>query len=318
MSAGSLRQIRYFVAVARTGSFTAAAEELNVSQPAVGLQVKFLEDRLGVSLFERHSRGVEITPVGQAYLQHVQIALHALSDAERAVVRVRGDRPIPVRLGSTPTIGRLILPHVINQTSQPSVGLSVSCEEGSSEKMIQMVRQGELDCAFCYDPISDDCFSTLPLYTEDLCLIGPASVIDQDTDTVDFVDMARQPLVLSPRPNHVREMIEDRARALGLRIEPAVELSLIGLKREFLLQFSYCAILPRALFHSDIVTGQISCRRIVNPTIPRTMCLLLNRKMSTVAVSSLCDMIRPLIAEYIATTTLHWRFPDATPMVAHS
>jgi LysR family nitrogen assimilation transcriptional regulator len=315
MTASSLRQIRYFVAVAHTGSFTAAAEELHVSQPAVGLQVKFLEDRVGVPLFERHSRGVEITPAGQTYLRHAEIMLRELEEAELAMASFRGSQPISLRLGITPTIGRTILAHMMHRAAQPDIAMRVECEEGVSDKLIHMLRTGELDCAFCYDPAPEQMLSITPLYTEDLCLVGPAPVIGKQ-GPVQFSDLTELPLVLSPRPNHLREMIETRAREHGATISPVVELELIGLKREFLIHYDYCTVAPFGLFLSDIQNGQIACRRIVNPTVSRTMCLTLSRKMPAISVGRLFEMVKPLIAEHIALGDYHWRQPDVASTAA--
>ena len=311
MTASSLRQIRYFVAVARTGSFTAAADELHVSQPAVGLQVKFLEDRLGVPLFARHSRGVEITSAGQTYLKHAEVMLRELEEAELAMASFRGSQSISLRLGITPTIGRTILAHMMHRAAQPDIAMRVDCEEGVSDKLITMVRAGDLDCAFCYDPIPEQMLSITPLYTEDLCLVGPAHTVGNE-EPIQFTDLTHLPLVLSPRPNLLREMIEARAREQEATIAPVVELELIGLKREFLIHYGYCTVAPYGLFLSDIQTGQIACRRIVNPTVSRTMCLALSRKMPAVSVSRLFEMVKPLIAEHVALGDYHWRQPDAT------
>lgn len=310
MAASSLRQIRYFVAVAHTGSFTAAAEELHVSQPAIGLQVKFLEDRLGVPLFARHSRGVEITPAGQAYLRHAEVVLRELEQAELAIASFRGIQPISLRLGITPTIGRTILAHMMHRAARPDIAMQVDCEEGVSDKLINMVRSGELDCAFCYDPAPEKMLSITPLYTEDLCLVGTAEAIGPQGE-VQFSELAELSLVLSPRPNHLREMIEARAREHGATIAPVVEFQLIGLKREFLMQYKYCTVAPFGLFLSDIENGQIACRPIVNPTVSRTMCLVLSRKMPAISVARVLEMVQPLVAEHIARNDYHWRQPDA-------
>ncbi|SDG27308.1 LysR family transcriptional regulator [Pelagibacterium luteolum] len=311
MTASSLRQIRYFVAVANTGSFTAAAEALHVSQPAVGLQVKFLEDRLGLPLFDRHSRGVDITPAGRAYLKHAEVMLRELEEAELAMASFRGNQPISLRLGITPTIGRTILAHMMHRAAQPDIAMRVDCEEGVSDKLIHMVSVGDLDCAFCYDPAPEQMLAITPLYTEDLCLVGPSSVIGTDKSAIEFSALRGLPLVLSPRPNYLREMIEARARETAVTIAPVVELELIGLKREFLIHYDYCTIAPYGLFLSDIQNGQISCRRVVNPTVSRTMCLALNRKMPAVAVSRLFEMVKPLVSEHIALGDFHWRQQDA-------
>jgi LysR family transcriptional regulator, nitrogen assimilation regulatory protein len=205
----------------------------------------------------------------------------------------------------------------VGPAAQPDIAMRVDCEEGVSDKLITMMRAGDLDCAFCYDPQPEQMISITPLYTEDLCLVGPAKVLGGQ-EPIAFSDLVDLPLVLSPRPNLLREMIEARARECNATISPVVELELIGLKREFLIHYDYCTIAPYGLFLSDIQSGQISCRAIVNPTVSRTMCLALSRKMPALSVNRLFEMVKPLIAEHIALGDFHWREPDSASTTAQT
>src|SRR5713226_3163141 len=105
----SLRQIRYFLAVAKSGSFSAAARRAHVSQPSLCVQIKQLEERVGAKLLLRHSRGVELTAAGTAFLPHAIAALEDLKRAERAVAALDSSRTEEVSLGVTPTPGRALI-----------------------------------------------------------------------------------------------------------------------------------------------------------------------------------------------------------------
>lgn len=303
----SLRQIQYFVSVARTGSFTAAAKNLRVSQPAVGLQVKLLEDRLGIALLQRHSRGVQVTEAGRVYLGHAEHILEAVDEAERSVLQFRETRSKPIRLGVTPTVSRTILAEIVYATGRPEADLKVTFQEGVSDELYKKVCSQELEAAFCYDPVPKPAVTIAPLYAEDLCLVGPPAVVGEGTDPVEFHVLREVRLVLSPRPNRLREMIESAAAGVGITLPGMIELDLIGLKREFLLRYDHCTVSPYGLFMGDIRSGQINGRPLIAPALSRTMSLVFDRKLPALTVNTLFGLIRPLIAAEIAKGELHWR-----------
>src|SRR5215470_11869258 len=145
----SLRQVRYFVTVARSGSFLAAARLLNVSQPSLCVQIKHLEGRLGTNLLRRHARGVELTEAGSAYLPH---ALAALDELERAVAGLAEPQAEEVSIGLTPTAGRALIADLLKRCKETVPKLTLLVREGLSDELSQLVAGGDLDAAFCYDP----------------------------------------------------------------------------------------------------------------------------------------------------------------------
>lgn len=306
MNVLSLRQLQYFVAVAKTGSFTAAAERLNVSQPAIGIQVKQLEDRLGVTLFERHSRGVDLTGAGAVYLGYAETALETLAEAEFALEQFRDSDPARVRMGVTPTIERTLLPLLFFKAALPEIEIRIDLDEGFSDQLHQRVLDGTLDCAFCYDPQPDPRVNIMPLYREDLHLVGPAAVVGADTTPVDFASLEGMPLVLSPQPSRLRSMVEEAAAGVGCTLTPAMEFSLAGLKREVLLRYAYCALSPYGLFLQDIENGELTARRVVNPQMARTMHFVVNRKLPARIAQRLQTLIRELIDESLDAGTMKW------------
>lgn len=309
----SLRQIRYFVAVARSGSFTSAAEELHVSQPAVGLQVKFLEDRLGIALFDRHSRGAQLTEAGELYLGFAETILKTIQDSEQALARFQKNPCLSLRLGITPTLGRSILPQLLQKVTQSAQGMSITFQEGVSGDLIKSLLAGTLEAAFCYDPEPNPATIVTALYTEDLFLVGPTSLIGAGDEPVPFKTISKLPLVLSPRPSLLREIIEKAAAARKITFKTVTELDLIGLKREFLLRYDYCTISPYGLFRPEISDERINARRIVNPKLPRTMYMMVSNKLPAAATDQLQNLIEPLIKSEIQAGELHWRRPDPAP-----
>src|SRR3984893_7237409 len=114
LSAMELRQVRYFVGVAETLSFRQASKQLYVSQPSLSVQIKQLEDELGVSLFRRSKRGVEITRAGEVFLPGAREILLKLKQASAAAQHAENGKAGTVRLSFIPTAGFHILPRLFH------------------------------------------------------------------------------------------------------------------------------------------------------------------------------------------------------------
>ena len=104
LSRMNLRQLRYFAKVIEVGNMTRAASELHVAQPALGMQIRQLEEDLGVALLVRHSRGVDATPAGAVMHRRALAILSLVEDARREVIATGGSESESVRLGLTPAL----------------------------------------------------------------------------------------------------------------------------------------------------------------------------------------------------------------------
>ena len=108
-----LRQLKYFHAVVNAGSLSAASATLNLSQPAIGMQIRSLEEALELKLLTRHSRGVRPTPAGQALYEHADRVLHELENARRALNRFRVEGTGAVRIGVTHSLAKFLVPRLM-------------------------------------------------------------------------------------------------------------------------------------------------------------------------------------------------------------
>ncbi|GAB3311520.1 LysR family transcriptional regulator [Epidermidibacterium keratini] len=142
-----LQQLRYVLAVAEHRNFTRAAEQCFVAQSALSHQVKALEKELGVTLFARTSRRVDVTAAGEAFLPAAQACLdaaaRAASDAAGAVGQIRG----PLRIGAIPTVTALDLPAVLGRFRAAHPQVQISLAVGASEQMQDDLEAGRLDVA---------------------------------------------------------------------------------------------------------------------------------------------------------------------------
>ncbi|MGW2960878.1 LysR family transcriptional regulator [Streptomyces sp. NPDC001220] len=143
-----LQQMRYVLAVAETANFTRAAEQCHIVQSALSHQVARLEKELGARLFERTSRRVRLTPAGEAFLPAARQALEAAERARAEVAAATGEIRGKLTVGSIPTVAAVDLPSVIRDYRRRYPQVRFSLRAGSSEALVEQVREGALDAAF--------------------------------------------------------------------------------------------------------------------------------------------------------------------------
>lgn len=195
-----LHQLRYVVAVAEAGSFTRAAERLFLAQPSLSVQVAKLEQELGIPLFERLGRRVELTAAGRVFLEHAERALAELEQGRRRVDDVRGVRLGRVAVGVLPSVGAGLLPEVLVTYRAEHPGVEVTTlEQDVSAEFERMVHGGQLDLAVIRMPNTRKDLDAAILIREPLVVLVPPEhrlrqrrqVHVRDLADLDFVAMRR-------------------------------------------------------------------------------------------------------------------------------
>lgn len=142
----TVRQLQVFNAVARRHSFVRAAEELHLTPPAVSMQIKQLENQLGLPVFERGAGEVRLTAAGEFFLVHARKILGSLKEAEDLVARLRKVETGRLALGMLST-AKYFLPRLLTGFLREHPGVEVSLVEGNREQLIQSVQRNEVDLA---------------------------------------------------------------------------------------------------------------------------------------------------------------------------
>jgi len=297
----SLRQIQYFLAVAKSGSFSAAARLVHVSQPSLCVQVKQLEQWLGAKLLSRHARGVELTAAGRAFLWHATAGLEEIKRAERAVAKVAN-----VTFGVTPTAGRALVADLLRICKEKTRAPKLLLREGMSDELWKLVADGDLDAAFCYDPSEATTLRIVPLYREDLFLVGGPKLLGTVDQVVDRTALGNFPLVLGYPHHRTRQLIETAMRSAGVDLRAVEEVEPRTLKRELLVRHASCSIVPYGLFIDEIRSGELAAR-LIKPRLTRTAALLFNIKLQVATRQFLATAIRSIVKQRIAEKELRWR-----------
>ena len=146
-----VKQLRVLKAVADHGSFSAAADALSYTQPAISQQIAALEKRAGTTLVDRGSRGVRLTDAGRALVDHAEVVIARLAAAEAELEAIAGIRGGRVRLASFPTAGASLLPPARRRFQRAPPGVELSFVEREPEDAAQMLRAAELEVAIVFE-----------------------------------------------------------------------------------------------------------------------------------------------------------------------
>ena len=218
----NLDQLRAFVEVTRTGSFTTAAKSLNLSQPAVTHQVQELERRFKVALIERIGKRAFPTQAGETLIEH---AHHLLEESTRALVNMRqfDDGWLGrVRIGTSMTVLMYALPPLLRQLKTKHPQLEITIKAGLTATTLQMLKTNNLDIGLCALPIEDPAVQTVPLFEDELYAIFPAGQrIAAKKVTPAFV--SKFPLILGSEPAELRRTITHWFAAAGSVPTPIME-----------------------------------------------------------------------------------------------
>lgn len=169
----TLKQLRYFEALARHSHFGRAADACAISQPAISVQIKELEEELGTELFERSARQVRLTGFGEEFAERVRDILRSVDELGDLARASRDRLAGRLRIGVIPTIAPYLLPAIIGNLSRTHDGLDIHVRETLTGKLINELAQGRLDTAIVALPVSEPSLTEVALFTENFVLVRP-------------------------------------------------------------------------------------------------------------------------------------------------
>ena len=211
----SLRQLRVFVAVAQSSSFSRAADMLALTQPAVSRNVTDLEQVMGLQLLHRTTREVELTEAGRLLLGSVA---RALEDLDACLLEVQGlatQRKGRVKVASSPTLSAHLLPQCIARGKQQMPGVNIQLLDRIQSDVLLSVRSGEVDFGVVIDPSEKQDLHAQTIVAEPFCLVCLSSHRLARKKELHWADLAGEPLVLLDHASGSRRLIDAALQAHG-------------------------------------------------------------------------------------------------------
>jgi DNA-binding transcriptional LysR family regulator len=288
----SLQQIRCFCAALELGSFSAAADALHVSQPAVAEQVRKLEQTLGADLFVRAARGVFPTEAGHAFAGHATRTLQTLEEAAASVGDFTSMRSGSVALGTFSAPSAWRLEALVESFLARHPDMSVRLVGRNSSVIADRVRRGELEAAVVLLPIDDEKLHVRPIVRDEVLYVTAAPERARQPATIER--LASAPLVFydaeSADRDPIRRQLAERAQAHGLRLRPRVEVELIDLALSLVARGLGDTYLPSAYTHAPYFPDGLT-------TVPFSPALYDTFAIVTRPAARLSPAVRELLAE---------------------
>jgi DNA-binding transcriptional LysR family regulator len=191
-----VHQLRYFCAVAETGSFTRAAERELVAQPSLSQQIRKLEEELGARLFDRLGRSVRLTSVGQSFLPRARAVLNELKFAKDEAAENQSSVCGPVCVGVIPTIAPYFLPARIASFSRKFPQTAITVLEDVTARLVEKIRSGHVDMAVMALPVRGHDLESFPLHTERLFAMLPKDHPLAGKRTLMLKELREEPFLL--------------------------------------------------------------------------------------------------------------------------
>jgi LysR family nitrogen assimilation transcriptional regulator len=304
----TLRQLHYFLRILELKSFSKAAANLHIAQPALGLQIRKLEDELGVPLLNRHSRGVTPTEAGLILREHAQTVLRQVERAKLALVDFAGPPRGKVAVGVTPTVNMMLAASLVSRCRDEFPKVSLSLVEGMSETLMEWVENDRLDMAFSYNADVAHGLVCEPLLAEDLLLIASSKDEKRLKKTLPFTEIAKLPLVLPTTRHGLRQIVDEAADKRGIELNLLMEIDSVHASKELVERGLGYTILPMGAVFHEIEEGRLIARAIAQPQLSRKMYLAYSAKRpSSKGALAVRQVMRDVVAAGLAAGNWAWR-----------
>lgn len=251
-----LRQLRCFVAVARKKSFVLAAETLGLTQPAVSRSVRELEQVLGHDLFDRSTRGAELTPRGRSFLEATEAGLLQISQGVRSVTgEVLSDEI--VRIGALPNVCSQFLPAIVQAFKADHPGVKVRVTPGTNADLLSSLRRGEMDFVIGRLSTSEDMRGLVfrALFDEPLVFVVRAGH-PLTARPVTLEEALAYPLLLPPDGTIIRQEVARYLSGHGVSdLRDVVESTSSDFQRAYISRTDCVAVIPRGVVQAELESG---------------------------------------------------------------
>ncbi len=280
----NLELYRVFYTVAKCGSLTRAAEELYISQPAVSQSVKQLENQLGVTLFNRTHRGMELSAQGgKLIFDEVERALALFNQAENRLAEVQNSATGFIRIGASDTIFEYFLSDKIVEFHERFPAVKIELMADFTPDTIEKLKANRCDVAFVNLPIQED--EALDLYgncmrLNDIFIVGEKYKELANGGTVSLTKLAKYPLIVMDKNTVARRSLENFFTAHGVELQASIEVGSWDLMKRLVSRGMGIGVIPREYAQRRLTAGELF-EVSTDPALPpRSVGMLLPKNAS--------------------------------------
>ncbi len=295
----TLTELKYIVAVARARHFGHAAEACFVAQPTLSVAIKKLEDELGVTLFERGGAEISVTPLGAQIVAQAERVLEQTAAIKELAKQNKDPLAGPLRLGVIYTIGPYLLPPLVKKMIDTTPQMPLILQENFTVKLLELLRQGELDAAIMALPLPDHGMAMQTLYDEPFVVAMPNSHPWVKRKRIPAEDLKEETMLLLGAGHCFRDQVLEvcpemaRFSTPGNGMQRTFEGSSLETIRHMVASGIGLTVLPRASVPDmDARDGMLQFRQFDEPQPSRRVVIVWRKSFTRkAAIDALCDAI---------------------------
>ena len=273
----TIKHLKAFLAVAQTGSFAEAAARVCLSQPAVSVSIKSLEEAVGGRLLARSTRTLALTPEGEAFYPVAQRLLsdweNALDDLQQRFALRRGR----LEVAAMPSYAGTELPAVLVPFRRSWPDINIAVHDVIAEEVIDRVRHGRVEIGIAFEPPASDDLDFLPLFTDTfLAALPPGSALARRRH-IQWSQLADQPFIVLQRPSSMRSLIEHSLEAAGITLSIEAETNQLATIGRMVTMGLGVSAVP-SLCRQQMAEMGVVCRPLGSPEVSRRVGVVTRRR----------------------------------------
>lgn len=301
----NLRQLEVFLAVANSGSFSRAAEEVLLTQSTVSQHVAALESELGVRLFDRTGRGAELTDGGQLFRRHARRVLAECDDLRQSLARFRGMEDPQLSVGASNIPANYLIPGLLPTLAARHPGIVLSVHAGGSRDVIDWLRAGQVALAVVGDRYDDEAVTYRPLLTDTLLLVVGREHPWQARAAAGLEELAATPLVVRETGSGSGRSTEEALQRAGLdpaRMRIVARLGSNEAVKQAVINGFGAAFLSSLSIQRELAHGEMAVVPVAGVTIERRFWLAVRRDRTlSPAAQALVRMVEERYGERLSS-----------------
>jgi DNA-binding transcriptional LysR family regulator len=292
----NFHQLHIFMTVAEKGSFSHAAGALHMTQPAVTMQVQSLEEYLGVKLFQRSTKKIELSEAGRALLPYARRSVELVRETEAAMSRFTTMVEGRLQLGASLTVGEYVLPRLLGPFNKEYPNISVSMKVMNTTQILEEIVSHQLTFGLVEAPVNHPDVHSEPVLNDELKLIVPAGHPLAERDVVTVQEMLQYPFVLREKGSGTRRVMEEELERAGLDHSPmriVMELGSTGAVKSAVENGLGITMLSRSSVKHEVALGLVKVKDIEGLAFRRSFySIRLNTTLLPISAVSFLTFLR--------------------------
>jgi len=288
-----LRQLRYFVSVARERSFSKASEKLHIAQPALSRQIQLLEDEFGVELLHRTAKGAHTTEAGRRFKEMAEFVLNYIAEMKPSLTQFATEPSGNIVVGLPPSLAFMLAPRLVEETQRRFPLVTLRIIEGLSVFLAEWLEGFRLDLAVLtdYGPIAG--IERHLIAEDDMVFVGTPGKLSKYNKIIPLKDIEDFPLLIT---HGFRSIMSERFAAEHIEPNYHMELDSIPIAKEMVLRGLFCSILSYSLVHDDVTRGRLRALRFEGtPVRRRIVTAVAENRPRSLTITAVEGLIREVL-----------------------